>query len=51
MDIVSDGDKLAVIDLNTVPGFTELSLFPISAKAEGISFKQLITEIIVDATN
>ena len=50
-DIVSDGDKLAVIDLNTVPGFTELSLFPISAKAEGISFKQLITEIIADATN
>ena len=51
VDIVSDGDKLAVIDLNTVPGFTELSLFPISAKAEGISFKQLITEIIADATN
>lgn len=34
------------LEMNTLPGMTETSLFPKSAKAAGISFKELISKII-----
>ena len=37
-----------VIDVKTIPGFTETSTFPLAGEAAGISFEQLI-ETILDA--
>jgi len=35
-----------LLEVNTVPGMTESSLVPIAAKAAGISFSQLVVEIL-----
>ena len=49
VDFVFDGDRLGVLEINTVPGFTEKSLFPLAAKLAGINYEELITEIIEDS--
>ena len=46
VDFVSDGNNLGILEINTVPGFTEKSLFPLSAKKSGINYQELITIII-----
>ena len=33
-------------EINTIPGFTETSIFPKEAKVAGISYKKLIDKII-----
>jgi D-alanine-D-alanine ligase len=38
-----------VIDVKTIPGFTETSTFPLAAEAAGIPFEQLV-ETMLDAT-
>ena len=48
VDFVSEGEKLAVIEINSVPGFTAKSLFPLAAKHSGIEYKELISLIIED---
>ena len=48
VDFVSEGEKLAVIEINTVPGFTAKRLFPLAAKYSGIEYKELISLIIED---
>ena len=35
-----------VLEVNTIPGMTEMSLVPDAAKAAGISFEQLVDELI-----
>jgi D-alanine-D-alanine ligase len=45
--IVEDGTP-QVLDVKTIPGFTETSTFPLAAEAAGISFERLI-EAILDA--
>ncbi|MFH0797368.1 MAG: D-alanine--D-alanine ligase [Candidatus Omnitrophota bacterium] len=35
-----------ILDVNTIPGFTETSLFPESARAAGISFNELTLKLI-----
>lgn len=48
VDIMVDkSGKPWVLEVNTIPGMTEVSLFPDSAKAAGISFDDLI-QIIVE---
>ena len=49
VDFVTKGESIAVLEINTVPGFTEKSLVPLAAKKSGINYQQLITEIIEDA--
>tara|TARA_B110000263_G_scaffold222774_1_gene212102 strand:- start:128 stop:1063 length:936 start_codon:yes stop_codon:yes gene_type:complete len=34
------------LEVNTLPGFTDISLFPMAAKSEGISYKDLLLKII-----
>ena len=46
VDFVYDGENL---EINTVPGFTEKSLFPLAAKLSGINYQELITDIIEDS--
>jgi D-alanine-D-alanine ligase len=43
--IVENGTPL-VLDVKTVPGFTETSTFPLAAEAAGISFESLIETIL-----
>lgn len=46
VDIIVSNGKPYVLELNTLPGMTSASLFPKSAKAVGISFRELLTQII-----
>ena len=43
-------NKFYLLEINTQPGMTDLSLVPEIAKYVGISFKELIKKIINDAT-
>lgn len=48
--IVKDG-KFYFLEVNTLPGMTELSDLPMSAKAYGIKFEELVDIIIKEAYN
>lgn len=48
--IVKDG-KFYFLEVNTLPGMTELSDLPMSAKAYGISFEELVDIIIRETYN
>ena len=49
VDFVYDGENFGVLEINTVPSFTEKSLFPLAAKLSGINYQELITDIIEDS--
>ena len=38
-----------VIDVKTIPGFTETSTFPLAAEAAGIPFESLVQRILEGA--
>ncbi|MFQ5574643.1 MAG: D-alanine--D-alanine ligase, partial [Terriglobia bacterium] len=44
--MVGEQERLSVLELNTIPGLTELSLFPDAAKAAGYEFPDLIERIV-----
>lgn len=44
--MIDENDNPYVIELNTIPGMTETSLVPDSAKHVGISFSQLVDKIV-----
>ena len=47
IDFIVDREKgPKVIEVNTLPGMTEMSLFPDSARYAGISFEQLVSHIV-----
>jgi D-alanine-D-alanine ligase len=48
VDTIVEGGTPWVLDVKTIPGFTETSTFPLAAEAAGISFERLI-EAILDA--
>ena len=43
-------NKFFLLEINTQPGMTDLSLVPEIAKYSGISFKNLVKNIINDAS-
>ena len=47
--ILSAENKPVVLEVNTIPGLTEMSLFPKAAQAAGIDFDQLILKILESA--
>ena len=47
--IVDSFSKIYVIEINTIPGMTSHSLVPLSARINGISFNQLVIEILESA--
>ena len=49
--ILRDGEKPIVLEINTIPGLTPMSLVPKAAKAAGISYSQLLDKIIRYALN
>lgn len=47
VDFMLDGRKSPkIIEINTLPGMTEMSLFPDSARYAGISFEELVDRIV-----
>ena len=47
VDFMIDEENLPwLIEVNTIPGMTDHSLVPMAAKQAGISFKQLVLEIL-----
>ncbi len=49
IDFRSDGNSLYLLEVNTLPGLTKMSLFPKSANKEGIEFDQLLLILLEDA--
>ncbi len=43
--IVDEDESVYVLEVNTIPGFTETSLLPDAAKSAGISFEELVKRI------
>ena len=46
MDMRLDRDKIYVLEVNTIPGMTKISLVPDAARAAGIGFKELVRKLI-----
>lgn len=44
--IVSEDNRIYVLEINTIPGFTKTSLVPEAAEYAGISFKELISKTV-----
>ena len=40
------GQKVYVLETNTIPGMTETSLVPLAAKTAGLSLSQLLDRLI-----
>jgi D-alanine-D-alanine ligase len=43
---LTENDEVYVNEINTIPGFTNSSMFPMMWKERGISFTELITQLI-----
>jgi D-alanine-D-alanine ligase len=50
-DYILNGDKLYFLEVNTVPGMSELSIVPQQALKAGISLQDLFTETMLNALN
>lgn len=46
VDFLLKAGKLYVLEINTIPGLTQMSLLPKSAKAFGLTYSQLLDKII-----
>ncbi|MCX7793358.1 MAG: D-alanine--D-alanine ligase [Thermodesulfovibrionales bacterium] len=47
--IITDKGETYVLEVNTIPGMTETSLLPKIARSAGITFEELVKEILFDA--
>ena len=45
-DLMWDGDRMAVLEVNTMPGMTPNSLVPKAARVAGISYADLVDRLI-----
>ena len=48
-DMILEGDNPVWIEINTIPGMTETSLYPQAAAAAGIAFPELLTLFVEEA--
>ncbi len=46
VDFFVEGNKIYLNEINTLPGFTDISMYPMLMKNTGISYKKLINAII-----
>ena len=44
-----DNNKLYLNEINTIPGFTDISMYPMLMKNMGYSYKELITKLLTNA--
>lgn len=47
--LVSNSGEVYVNEVNTMPGFTDISMYPKLLRQDGIRYEQLIDELILDA--
>lgn len=45
-DMIIRGEDILVLETNTIPGMTENSLFPLAAKAAGLTFASLVDRLV-----
>lgn len=45
----TDNNKLYLNEINTIPGFTDISMYPMLMKNIGYSYKELITKLLINA--
>jgi D-alanine-D-alanine ligase len=43
---LTDKGKFYINEINTIPGFTKISMYPKLWEASGVSYKELITRLI-----
>ena len=48
---LKDSGEIYVNEINSIPGFTHISMFPQLWKLDGISYTDLISELIENAFN
>jgi len=46
VDLMVDGEQPRVMEVNTMPGFTDHSLLPMAARASGMTFAQLVDQLV-----
>jgi D-alanine-D-alanine ligase len=46
VDTIISGGTPLILDVKTIPGFTETSTFPLAAEAAGIAFEELVEKIL-----
>lgn len=51
VDMIVKGETIYVLEINTIPGLTPVSLFPKAAKVAGISYSKLLDKIIDNSLN
>jgi D-alanine-D-alanine ligase len=44
--MIVDGQKIYILETNTIPGMTETSLVPLAAKTAGMSLSQLLDRLL-----
>ena len=48
---IERGDAIYLNEINTMPGFTDISMYPKLAEAAGISYKKLLNILIIELKN
>lgn len=51
IDYLVEGDTPYVIEANTFPGFTNISMYPKLWQADGMHYPELVENLISDALN
>ena len=46
VDLFLAGNKILVNEINTLPGFTDISMFPLLLKDAGLSYQEIVSKII-----
>ncbi len=46
IDFFVDGDKIMINEINTIPGFTDISMFPRLMEASGIPYSELLDRMV-----
>jgi D-alanine-D-alanine ligase len=41
-----ENDEIVINEVNTMPGFTPISMFPMLWEAEGLSFRRVVEELV-----
>lgn len=47
VDLIVPGDEAYILEINTIPGLTDVSLFPDAARAAGMSFADLVERLVL----
>ncbi len=45
-DMIVQGEKIYLLETNTIPGMTETSLLPLAARAVGLTFEKLVERLL-----